>query len=181
MSGRNRADIVLHPVRLRILSLLGNRDLTTGKMSALLPDIPQATLYRHLRTLDKASLITVVDSRAVRGTVEKVYGLHKSASLHFDKMEAAAFTKNDHQKYFSAFLGSLLSSFMSVADALDDHPELLDRLGYRTRSIQIPKGKFPDFQKEFQDLLEKYTKTEDGACEGFQLSTVIIPEVDYES
>lgn len=181
MKTKKRADLVLHPVRLRIISILSSSELTAGQIAGMLPDIPQATLYRHLKSLENASLINVVDSHPVRGTVEKVYGLRTAASVSFDTEDAKNFTKDDHQKYFSAFLGSLFSSFMNVVDSLDENPKLLERLGYRTRSVEIPKGKIKDFQKDYLALLKKYSSSEEGIKERYLLSTVMVPEVNYES
>ena len=152
-----------------------------GQIAAKLPDIPQASLYRHLRSLENASLINIVDSHPVRGTVEKVYGLRESAPVNFDKDDADKFSSEDHQKYFSAFLGSLFNSFMNIANSLDEHPELLSRLGYRTRAVEIPKGQLADFQKDYLALLEKYNSSGEGIKEHYLLSTVIVPEVNYES
>jgi hypothetical protein len=43
------ADLLLHPVRLRIVqAFLGDRALTTGDLRAELPDVPPASLYRHV-------------------------------------------------------------------------------------------------------------------------------------
>ncbi|MBF9017719.1 MULTISPECIES: helix-turn-helix domain-containing protein [unclassified Oceanispirochaeta] len=181
MNTKKRADLVLHPVRLRIISLLSALELTAGQIAAKLPDVPQATLYRHLKSLENASLINVVDSHPVRGTVEKIYGLRDSAAVNFDQDDAGKFSREDHQKYFSAFLGSLFNSFMNIVNSLDEHPELLGRLGYRTRAVEIPAGQLADFQKDYLALLEKYGSSEEGIKERYLLSTVIVPEVNYES
>lgn len=181
MNPKKRADLVLHPVRLRILSLLGTRSLTAGQMAAMLPDIPQATLYRQLKALEEAEFITIIDSRPVRGTVEKVYGLEPSSPVHFESRHVREFSKEDHQKYFSAFLGSLFSSFINVTDHLEEHPEFLERLGYRSRSLRIPENSLPQFQKDYLALLEKYNALAEESGEVYQLSTVLIPEVNYES
>lgn len=69
------ADIVLHPVRLRIVQQLGGRQLTTAALREELPDITQATLYRHVAALIAAQIVTVVDERRVRGTIERTLAL----------------------------------------------------------------------------------------------------------
>ena len=69
------AEVVLHPVRLRIVQKLGGRELTTGALRKELPDITQATLYRHVSALIDAEIVTVVDERRVRGTIERTLAL----------------------------------------------------------------------------------------------------------
>ena len=44
MSDSSIADVVMHPVRLRIIQQLGGRSLTTAQLRAALPDVTQATL-----------------------------------------------------------------------------------------------------------------------------------------
>ena len=52
-----RANLLLHPVRLRILkAFVGDRALTTGQLAAEMPDIPAGTLYRHVERLADAGV-----------------------------------------------------------------------------------------------------------------------------
>jgi len=68
------ADLLLHPVRLRIVqAFLGDRALTTGELRAELPDVPPASLYRHIARLVDAGVLGVVSERRVRGAVERTY------------------------------------------------------------------------------------------------------------
>ena len=60
----SRADVVLHPVRLRIVrSLLGSERRTASELTRLLPDVPQASLYRHLSALVDGNVLRVVADR----------------------------------------------------------------------------------------------------------------------
>ena len=70
------ADLLLHPIRLRIIqTFLGDRRLTTGQLRLEIADVAPATLYRQVATLAQAGVLTVVDERRVRGTVERTYAL----------------------------------------------------------------------------------------------------------
>jgi hypothetical protein len=54
------AELLLHPVRLRVVqALLGDRVLTTGDLHAELPDVPTASLYRHVAVLAGAGVLEV--------------------------------------------------------------------------------------------------------------------------
>src|SRR5690242_1673068 len=77
----SRADLILHPVRMRLLVALARRQLTTRQLSARLPDVAQATLYHHLGLLTRAGLLRVVSQRPVRGTLEKRYALVDDTAL----------------------------------------------------------------------------------------------------
>jgi DNA-binding transcriptional ArsR family regulator len=108
--GEQWAELALHPVRIRILRAVAGSRLTTHDLVALLPDIPHATLYRHLATLVKAGLIDVVEQRRVRGAVERVYALPPGGAT-LDPAALAAATPEDHARWFTAFVSSLLSEF----------------------------------------------------------------------
>ena len=73
MGHQHKADIILHPVRLRILVALGGTKLTAQQLVRLLPDVPQTTLYRQLNLLTRHGVLEVAEERRVRGTVERVY------------------------------------------------------------------------------------------------------------
>ena len=55
------ADLLLHPVRLRIVqAFLGDRALTTAELGTELPDVPPASLYRHVGVLVEGGVLAVV-------------------------------------------------------------------------------------------------------------------------
>ena len=56
MSREHWAELALHPVRIRILRAVAGARRTTRELVALLPDVPQATLYRQLATLVKGGV-----------------------------------------------------------------------------------------------------------------------------
>lgn len=74
------AEVVMNPVRQRIFQYLLVHDKGTVKeIRKALPDIPSASLYRHIKILTEHSVITVVEENRIRGTIESVYQLNKSA------------------------------------------------------------------------------------------------------
>src|SRR5215472_6962500 len=106
----SRADLILHPVRMRLIITLARRQLTARQLSELLPDIPQATLYHHLGTLTRAGLLRVVSERRVRGTVEKRYAIaDDNAAL--SPTDLANASREDHLRYFTMFVATLLGDF----------------------------------------------------------------------
>ncbi|HLJ80074.1 MAG TPA: helix-turn-helix domain-containing protein [Ktedonobacterales bacterium] len=106
----SRADLILHPVRMRLLVALAHRELTARQLSELLPDVPQATLYHHLGMLTRARLLRVVSERPVRGTIEKRYALAED-NITLSPAELANASRDDHLRYFTIFVTTLLSDF----------------------------------------------------------------------
>ncbi|SFL57778.1 Helix-turn-helix domain-containing protein [Gracilibacillus orientalis] len=51
---------LLHPVRMEIIqALVSGKQLTPSQLSECLPNIPHATLYRHINYLHDLGMITV--------------------------------------------------------------------------------------------------------------------------
>src|SRR6478735_2939629 len=105
------ADVVLHPARLRIIQQFGGgRELTTAQLRNALPDITQATLYRHVGTLVDAQILTVVDERRIRGAVERTLALGDRMA-HVDHAELRTMGDAQLRTAFVTFLGELGSGF----------------------------------------------------------------------
>ena len=74
-------EIVMNPARQRIFQyLLVNETGTVKEMRKALPDIPSASLYRHVKILLDNGILTVVEENRIRGTVESVYKLNKKTA-----------------------------------------------------------------------------------------------------
>jgi Helix-turn-helix domain len=125
-----RADLVLHPVRLRIiLAFAGGRRLTPQQVSAALPDVPQATLYRQIERLYRGGALAVAAERRVRGAVERTYVLAEGG-VSVSPEDLARSSRDDHLGYFTAFAAGLIAQFEQYLK----RPEidlLKDGVGYR--------------------------------------------------
>ena len=65
------AEIVMNPVRQRVFQyFLLHETGTVKELRKALPDIPSASLYRHIRILADHSILTVVGENRICGTVE---------------------------------------------------------------------------------------------------------------
>ena len=54
-----KSKLLLHPVRTRIIRILSNRELNTEEIMGFLDDVPQATLYRHIKVLLDNNVIVI--------------------------------------------------------------------------------------------------------------------------
>ncbi|MCT8138290.1 helix-turn-helix domain-containing protein [Anaerobacillus sp. CMMVII] len=99
----SKADVILHPVRMKIIQSLVKRPLTVQELMEWNPDVPQATLYRQLKVLTDSQVIYITDERKVRGTFERTYSLNNEKA-NISSPEAAELNKDDHLKYFMTFL-----------------------------------------------------------------------------
>ena len=125
-----RADLVLHPVRLRIiLAFARGRRLTPQQVAGVLPDVPQATLYRQIERLYRGGALAVAAERRVRGAVERTYVLAEGgASLSPEDL--AKSSRDDHLGYFTAFAAGLIAQFEQYLER-SEIDLLKDGVGYR--------------------------------------------------
>ncbi|MGH8128402.1 MAG: helix-turn-helix domain-containing protein, partial [Gammaproteobacteria bacterium] len=80
MTKKTVIDVLLHPIRLRIVrAFLGDAKLTARDLAERLGDVPQATLYRHLNRLAEAGVLTVTSESPVRGAMERTYRFNSKA------------------------------------------------------------------------------------------------------
>src|SRR5450759_2000666 len=108
------ADLVLHPVRLRIiLAFARGRRLTPQQVAAFVPDVPQATLYRQIDRLYRGGALAVAAERRVRGAVERTYVLAEGGASVSPK-DLAKSSRDDHLGYFTAFAAGLIAQFLSL-------------------------------------------------------------------
>ena len=69
--------IIMNPTRMRIIQQLSlTPEATTAELGRRLSDVPVATLYRHMKILEEAGFLEVIQENRVRGAVEKVYKLN---------------------------------------------------------------------------------------------------------
>lgn len=148
------ADLLLHPIRLRIIgAFLGDRKLTTADLRAELPDVPPTSLYRHLGQLIDAGVLDVVSERRVRGTVERTYVASAAPSVSPDDL--ASWTADDHRRAFYGYVAALLADFDHYLDA--GHVDLgHDGAGYRMAGLWMTDEERGELTSGFVSLLQRY-------------------------
>jgi hypothetical protein len=171
------ADLLLHPVRLRIVqAFLGDRTLTTTELRGELEDVPVATLYRHVGLLADAGVLSVVGERKVRGAAERSYRLVlEGASLNPE--DAAAMTAEDHRRAFTTFVATLLGDFDRYLARAGDPPDLLrDGVGYRQAAVWVTDQEFDAMVGDLAAVLTaRMAHRPDGARRRRMISTVHLP------
>jgi hypothetical protein len=147
------ADLLLHPVRLRIVkAFLGDRALTTAQLAAELNDVPAGSLYRHVSRLTGAGVLQVVAERRVRGAVERTYALRLFAA-RIGPDEAAAMTPDEHAQAFMAYIAGLLADFDRYLAAGKPDP-LRDGADYRVAAMWLTDAEFADFLRDLAAIAQ---------------------------
>ncbi len=167
-------DVLLHPVRLRVVqALLGDRSLTTARLAAELPDVPKPTLYRHIAALVDAGVLRVAGERPVRGAVERTYRLDE-ARASADPAAAGDMTDQEHRASFAVFTAGLVAAFEAFLAERSAMAATEAAFGYRTAALHVPPEEIPDFARRVREAVAPWREPTDGA-ERYLFSTVLIP------
>ncbi len=179
-------NLALHPVRMRILTLLsGSQGLTPQQMAERMSDIPQATLYRHINRLAQGGLLAIVAEHPVRGTLEKVYALNTAYDRQLvtgeDALEAFnRLSKEDHLRYFNSFLLSLLDAFSHYLDRAEGGQLNMaaDGVGYHTLPLFMSDEEFAQFAAALNQALMPFLKLEAAPGRRKRLFTTVMMPAD---
>jgi hypothetical protein len=169
------ADLLLHPVRLRIVkAFLGDRALTTRQLAAELPDVPAASVYRHVGRLAEAGVLHVVAERRVRGITERTYTLRLFAA-QIQPAEVAAMSSEEHGSAFLAYVAGLLGDFDRYLATEPEEPAR-DGAGYRVAAMWLTDAELADHQRDLAAI--STPRLANGPAEGRRrrmLYTVMLP------
>lgn len=166
----NISKVVAHPVRLRILQAVGGRDQTTADLQKLLPDVAQATLYRHIALLVEAGVLAVASERRVRGAVERTYTLGDQMA-HVDQAELATLSDEQLRAAFLAFTGEQIRTFersLTLGEVARSH------LGFGAGALYMDEEDLARIQQGFNDLIAPYLE-ESAGKQRVMLSTILLP------
>jgi len=169
------ADLLLHPVRLRIVqAFLGERALTTSELRTELPDVPAGSLYRHVAKLVDGGVLGVVSERRVRGAVERTYGLRASRA-RIGPGEIAAMSRDEHRQAFLAYIAGLIGDFDRYL-ARDDIDPLRDGTSYSLAAMWLDDAELAELARELSIALQPRVANEPGPGRKRRiLATVLLP------
>jgi DNA-binding transcriptional ArsR family regulator len=170
----DRARLILHPVRYQIIqAMLGGRRLTPQQLAAELPDVPQATLYRHIRRLNEGGVLVVAEEYAVRGATERVYALSDNTVLSGADM--AGVDRDAHLQAFQAFTGALLAEFERYLQREPIDLEA-DGAGYRQAALYLSDAELLEMAQALNAAMRPFLENEPGPERRRRLfATVLMP------
>lgn len=174
-----KADLLLHPVRMRIIQqLLVGEPQTILQLVESLGNVPQATLYRHMKLLLDAGLIEVVKVNKIHGQEERVYAAVKE-NLSIQQSEAYSSSQEDHLRYFSVFHANLLQQATAYLSCVPVENYEKDGFGYWNAPLHMTDEEFADFKAGMNELLEKVAANTPAPERKARLfASLIIPQLD---
>ena len=169
------ADLLLHPVRLRIVqAFLGDRALTTGALAAELADVPPATLYRQVARLVDAGVLQVAAEQLVRGAVQRTYVLRASAAV-ITPDQIATMSTEDMRQAFLAFVAGLLGDVDRYL-ARDGVDPVRDGASFRLAGLWLDDAEFTVLLRDLMRVLQPAAAKPPGPGRKRRvLATVLLP------
>ncbi|MFJ7182575.1 helix-turn-helix domain-containing protein [Lysinibacillus xylanilyticus] len=164
---RNKAEVLMHPVRMKILQALMNdkeEGLSTLEMISIIKDVPQATLYRHIQILMDEDIIKIVKERKVRSVTEKFYALNEGAEK-LSQEDWTQLTIKQKLNYVSKYQLALLSQYQNYLNSIDEEERLADLATFSFIDLTLSTNQFMSFEKELNDLMIKYYNMADSSKE----------------
>lgn len=146
------ADLLLHPVRLRIVkAFLGDRALTTRQLAAELDDVPSGSLYRHVALLVRAGVLQVVAERRVRGAVERTYTLRLFAA-RVSPEEARRMSPEEHAQAFMVYVAGMLADADRYLAAGQPDPAR-DGADYQVGALWLTDAEFAELLRDLSTVV----------------------------
>lgn len=143
--------ILLNQVRHRILqSILRRGDATARDIATELPDIPQASLYRQIKTLNDSGFIEVSEQKRIRGTLECTYRLSD------ELITTDSSGKSELKIQFM---------LMSIVQEFDDYSEKRkenDILDFMSSPVYMSDEEYEQYISEINKITRKYADKGNG-------------------
>lgn len=153
----------MNPVRQRIFQyFLLHETGTVKELRKALPDVPSASLYRHIKILADRSILTVVGENRIRGTVESVYRLNKDAMT----------TEDENGNAVQMSLLSICASFAKYFSTGNADPKK-DMLLFTSCTLLLTDEEFSEYLSEINQLTVRYMKEESSESSKMRRITLI--------
>lgn len=162
----NMAEVIMNPVRQRIIQYLMVHDKGTVKeIKSKLSDIPTPSLYRHVKILAENSVIVVAEENRIRGTIESVYQLNPNALVVEDEDGMAV----------QVSLTSICTAFAKYFASGHANPRK-DMFMLTSCTLMLTDDEFGTFLKEINELAMKYiSKEPTEGCRPRQVTLISSP------
>ena len=158
----------MNPVRQRIFQyFLLHETGTVKELRKALPDIPSASLYRHVKILADSSILMVVGENRIRGTVESVYRLNQDAMT----------TEDETGNAVQMSLLSICASFAKYFSTGHAEPQR-DMLLLTNCTLLLTDQEFSEYLSEINQVTVKYMKEENSEGSKMRRITLISAPVN---
>ncbi len=159
-----KVELILHPVRFRILQTIDGGALTTQQIADEMIDVPKSSIYRQLKLLLDGEMIEIAETKIVNGIQEKTYRLAQKPYLSAGDM--ALLSGEEHIHFFTIYIMNVLREFADYvqrSEAETGNIDMLsDRVGYTEAVVYATKAELDVLQSELNAAVMKLAGNESG-------------------
>ena len=138
----------MNSTRQRIIQVIMiNKEATSAEIGEELQDIPRASLYRHIKVLLDAGIITVVKEEVKRGSVEKTYAI--APQMPYGD------TNEEYNSLIQSALMGLQGEFHRYFSGENPDPQR-DLLTVGSASLMMSDEEMMEFIRAYGDLIQRY-------------------------
>lgn len=156
----------MNSTRQRIIQvIMTKKEATSGEIGEELPDIPRASLYRHIKVLLDAEVIVVVRETYKRGSMEKTYAI--ATQMPYDD------TNEEYNRMIQSALMGLQGEFHRYFSGEDPDPQR-DLLTVGSASLMLDDEEMLEFIKAYGELIQKYMSNKPGEGRKVRKVTLVV-------
>ena len=138
----------MNSTRQRIIQVIMiKKEATSAEIGEELQDIPRASLYRHIKVLLDAGIITVVKEEVKRGSVEKTYAI--APQMPYGD------TNEEYNSLIQSALMGLQGEFYRYFSGENPDPQR-DLLTVGSASLMMSDEEMMEFIRAYGDLIQRY-------------------------
>lgn len=144
---------ITHPIRIRLISFLTQKGTaTTQELAKACPEVPPATLYRHIARLKQDQIFEVARENKVNGISERVYQLKDNI---LDNAEATR-KPDELMALFYQFIMMMLNDMHNYTSKDQMNPKM-DGVGFRSNFLRLTDEEFLEFAKDLHQCIAKWS------------------------
>lgn len=170
-------DCITNPVKCKLLLEIHSQGKATAKhLSDIYNDIPQATLYRHLKKMLSDGILQVAEETQVRGTVEKTYALASNISSSIETMVE----ENSGELYMQYFMQYILG-FAKQFQQYCQSPEIdikKDMTGFSLCPLYLSDEELTALITDISQRINEVKKNEPGPGRKLRTIGIIVSPVE---
>lgn len=174
-------ELLTDETRIEIIEHLGEPRSVTELAEAM--GVPRTRLYHHVRLLEEAGLIEVVDTRQAGAMTEKIFLVAASSFQPSEKFLATASPNQQRDAILGAVFGATRTDFAKTLE-VEGIEAFEDKKGQRSRTLgrmvfDLTPEKLHEFVTELEALLERYAHMCDDDSDAIPVAavTVVYPRV----
>jgi len=173
---QSKSDLILHAGRMRLITELAGRQMTTKQLAEALPDIAQATLYRHIKRLFDGGIIEIVEEKMVNGATERTYAV-VAGQARLTDADVRGLSSEEHTRHFATYAASLIDLFSRYAQQADPDSMHADGMSYNRAVIYLNAAERVEFQEAVVSLLQNAMGNRSSPeRQRYTLASVVIPD-----